>query len=151
MEYMTEQLEKMVRSDKWFERHKAAVQGYGLDVLVNDVDEDVREAVAQQGYGLDRLIFDKSSHVRQAVANQGFGLDILIKDEVWWVRLAVAEQGYGLDVLVNDLDVHVRELARAKMEELKEKTLVERLDSAYERAGCVGACDGLSKDEIGKD
>ena len=45
-----------------------AEQGYGLDRLIDDPYEDVREAVAKQGYGLERLIHDTSVKVcREAV------------------------------------------------------------------------------------
>ena len=52
-----------------------------LDILINDEDRYVREAVAEQGYGLDILINDENLYVREAVAEQGYGLDKLINDE----------------------------------------------------------------------
>lgn len=51
----------------------------------------VRKAVAMQGYGLDVLINDEDWSVRKAVAKQGYGLDVLIKDEDWCVRRTVSE------------------------------------------------------------
>ena len=41
-----------------------AKQGYGLDILVNDKDYDVRAEVAKHGYGLDKLVNDKDYDVR---------------------------------------------------------------------------------------
>ena len=37
--------DKMVKSDDWEDRLEMAEQGYGLDILVNDKDYDVQEAV----------------------------------------------------------------------------------------------------------
>lgn len=45
-------------------RIQMAIQGYGLDKLVNDEDRDVREEVARQGYGLDILVNDSDDYVR---------------------------------------------------------------------------------------
>lgn len=85
-----------------------------LDILVNDTDYRVRQAVARKGYRLDTLVNDDSSFVRQAVAKKGYGLDILINDKSWWVRYTVAKKGYGLNVLVNDEDWRVRKVVFEK-------------------------------------
>ena len=45
-------------------RRTVARQGYGLNILVNDSDDNVREEVARQGYGLDILINDTNTYVR---------------------------------------------------------------------------------------
>lgn len=92
-------------------RKAVAQQGYGLDILIDDPDEDVRAAVAQQGYGLSQLVNDQSSYVRMVVAEQGYGLDILINDRNANVRTAVAQRGYGLDTLITDQDSYVRYIA----------------------------------------
>ena len=42
------------------------MQGYGLNILINDTAPSVRRAVALQGYGLDRLINDEDANVRKA-------------------------------------------------------------------------------------
>ena len=100
-------LDKLV--DGEFKDRIAAVEKcYGLDILVNDDDEFVRQAVARKGYGLDILINDSHYRVRRVVANQGYGLEVLINDTEFDVRQAVAEQGYGLDVLINDDVDYVR-------------------------------------------
>lgn len=66
-----------------------AKQGYGLDILIDDGNRDVRMTVAHQGYGLDKLINDDYWGVRAEIANQGYGLDKLIHDEEPKVRLLV--------------------------------------------------------------
>ena len=63
-----------------------------LDILINDPNPNVREAVAKKGYGLDKLINDEDWYVRAAVARQNYGLDILINDPDPEVRAAVAEK-----------------------------------------------------------
>ena len=47
---------------------------------------DVRRAVARQGYGLNILVYDVDREVRIEVARQGYGLDILINDIDTYVR-----------------------------------------------------------------
>ena len=64
--------------------------------------ENINTIIAQQGYGLDKLINDESNEIRQEVARHKVGLDILINDEDKNVRCEVARQGYGLDILIND-------------------------------------------------
>lgn len=102
-------LDKLVADEDEDVRFKIAEQGYGLDILVDDPDPAIRLALAKQGYGLDRLVGDEHPLVREAVAKQGFGLDKLVADEYWKVRCAVAEQGFGLDKLVDDKNSMVRE------------------------------------------
>ena len=41
------ELEKLLHSDNYKDRRIAAKQGYRLDILVNDENYDVREAVAR--------------------------------------------------------------------------------------------------------
>ena len=65
-DYTKEQLEEMLHSDDWQQRHKVATLGYRLDILVDDENWLVREAVAKQEYGLDKLINDKDKCVREA-------------------------------------------------------------------------------------
>lgn len=67
-------------------------QGYGLDILIHDNDDVIRQTVAEQGYGLDILVHDKSPLVRLAVAKQGYELDILVNDENWAVCDEVERQ-----------------------------------------------------------
>ena len=59
--------DKMVKSNYWKNRLKMAKEGYGLDVLIIDENDEVRTAVAKQGYGLDILINDENWYVREAV------------------------------------------------------------------------------------
>ena len=61
--------DKMIKSNNWKDRLEMAKESYGLDVLINDEDCDVREAVVEQGYGLDVLINDEHWKVRTAVKN----------------------------------------------------------------------------------
>ena len=85
-------LEALVHSKYLFERVEAVKQGYGLDVLINDLESCIRLLIAEQGYGLDILVHDKSPLVRLAVAKQGYGLDILVNDENWAVCDEVERQ-----------------------------------------------------------
>lgn len=82
----------------WDVRTVVAIQGYRLDILINDEDYHVRAAVARHGYGLDELINDKDYQVRRAVVEKSYGLDKLINDESYYVREAVSkylkENGY---------------------------------------------------------
>lgn len=106
---------KLVNSDKWQDRLKAAKKGYMLNILVKDEDPDVKVAVAEQGYGLDKLVYDEHPDVRAAVARQGYGLDILINDRESRVRAEVAEQRFKLDILINDKDEYVRKIAKENL------------------------------------
>ena len=67
--------------------------------------------MAKQGYGLDILIDDNNRDVRMTVAHQGYCLDKLINDDYWGVRAEIANQGYGLDKLIHDEEPKVRLLA----------------------------------------
>lgn len=58
------ELNDMVYSDNPWERRTAAMNGYGLDVLINDDDDDVRRAVARTGYKTWELLRDYDSEVR---------------------------------------------------------------------------------------
>lgn len=85
-----------------------------LDILVNDKNCFVREAVAKHGRNkdLDILVNDEYSVIREVIAEYGRDkdLDILVNDEDIDVRREVAEYGRGkdLDILVNDEDSNVR-------------------------------------------
>ena len=100
--------DKMVNSYYPKDRLKMAKEGYGLDILINDKNWVVREAVTKRGYGLNILVKDENCLVRAAVADQDYDLNILVNDKDWVVREAVANQGYGLDILINDEDYDVR-------------------------------------------
>lgn len=103
--YMAEQgygLDILVNDEEWRVRQAVAKQGYSLDKFINDKDSGIRKILVKQGYGLDILINDKDKDVRSTVAEQGYGLDILVNDDDYGVRSTVAEQGYGLDKLIND-------------------------------------------------
>lgn len=99
-------------------RESVAKQGFGLDALVCDRDWMVRCAVAHQGYGLERLIHDEDPRVRAAVAWMGHGLECLVRDEDPRVRATVANQGYDLDILASDPDENVRENVGAFLKSL---------------------------------
>ena len=118
-------LDKLVDSNNWEDRIKAAEQDYGLDKLVNDENEYVRKEVVKHGYKLDKLINDKSWCVRAAVAKQGYRIDKLVNDEDEDVRKAVAEQGYGLDKLVYDENWYVRYLVKKYLEEHNYKSIFD--------------------------
>ena len=64
-------------------------RGKDLNILINDLNPNIRAAVAEQSYDLDKLINDKDWHVRYAVAEQGYGLNILINDSNLWIRKTV--------------------------------------------------------------
>ena len=104
--------DKIVKSNHWKDRLKMAEEGYGLNILVNDIKYKVRAAVARGGYGLNLLINDEDWKIRRVVADQGYGLPILINDKNWIIREAVAKQGYGLDVLINDENLYVQEAVK---------------------------------------
>ena len=84
---------------------------------------ETKKILAEEKIGLDILVDDDNHVVRNAVAKQGFGLDVLINDEDWRVRYAVAKMGCGLDQLANDEDEAVKELALKMIEEQKEELL----------------------------
>lgn len=179
MEYTKEQLEEMVSSLDWRERYKAAIAGYGLGELIHDIDSMVRGAAAMRMYPLDvlvdypdenvraevaevaardgrldlleRLLRDESAYVRGAVANLGYGLEVLLTDGDGYVRMCVLNQGYGLEQLVDDPVWMVRETARAKLEEMKGKSVDAVLEDARERVSGAVPCDGLNKFEIGRE
>ena len=56
----------------------AAVQGFGMEILIKDDDVDVRSAVADNRFGLDQLVFDSdkelSTHAILQIAKD-LGLD----------------------------------------------------------------------------
>lgn len=72
------ELNDMVYSDNPWERRTAAMNGYGLDILVHDKAPMVRVEVARQGYRPDILVHDNDWFVRRGVAESGNCLDILI-------------------------------------------------------------------------
>ena len=76
---------------------------------------------AKTGYGLDRLVHDKDDDVREEVARQGYGHDILFKDKNVNVRAEVARQGHYCDVLINDENAWVAYQAETALEESKNK------------------------------
>ena len=118
-EYGTEtENDKLVDSEDWTARCKAAEQGYGLDVLVYDERWEVRCAVAKQGRDkdLDILVQDKNSFVRKTVAEYGRDkdLDVLVHDKSDVVCAEVARQGRPQDLIIleNDDSNFVRKAVR---------------------------------------
>ena len=77
--------------------------------LIREVSEDEINKYIEDN--LDKLINDPNQNIREAVAKKGYGLDKLINDESYRVRAEVARQGYGLDILINDPDPNVRMIA----------------------------------------
>ena len=118
-------LDRLIDSDNWEDRTKAAEQGYGLDKLINDEDYHVRRVVAEKGYGLDKLVNDTAYEVRAVVARQGYGLDKLVNDKYCSIRIVVAKQGYGLEKLVYDENYYVREAVIDYLREHKYKSVIE--------------------------
>ena len=53
------ELDKLVNSNNQQDRYRAVEQGYGLDILINDKDEDVRAEVAEAENALE---LRESSH-----------------------------------------------------------------------------------------
>lgn len=68
------ELNDMVYSDNPWERRTAAMNGYGLDILVHDKAPMVRVEVARQGYHPDILVHDDYYLVRRGVAESGIVL-----------------------------------------------------------------------------
>lgn len=62
--------DEAVSCEDWRVRKAVALQGYGLNVLINDVEWIVRIAVAKQGFGLDTLINDVEWIVRKEAKRQ---------------------------------------------------------------------------------
>ena len=62
-------------------RITAALDGLGLDKLIDDEDYNVRIAVASKGYHPEEMINDPEPYVRAEVASCDFGLDKLSLDE----------------------------------------------------------------------
>lgn len=135
--------DKFVSSNNPEDRLKAAEHGYGLDVLINDEDTLVREAVARQKYGLDKLVNDIQWSVRREVAKQGYGLGILVNDKSSAVRQEVAKQGYGLDKLVCDEWWDVR---NAVNQTLDGRTVVEWWESAPKKKRYYKNMKSMPKD-----
>ena len=83
-------------------RITAALDGLGLDKLIDDEDCDVRVAVASKGYHPEELINDPEPYVRAEVASCDYGLDKLALDEcvcpvVEAVERYLDEQGITLE------------------------------------------------------
>ena len=108
-----EELNDMIYSDNPWERRTAAMNGYGLDILVHDKAPMVRAEVSRQGYRPDILVHDDYYLVRRGVAESGNCLDILINDDDADadVRRAVARTGYKARELLRDYDSEVRLIA----------------------------------------
>ena len=111
----TKQLfDKLVFSEDVYDRKEAAMAGYKLDILINDIDWRVRWEVANHGYGLDKLVNDENVDVRCIAAWKGNAviLDKLMNDESDVVRAVVASRGYKSDFFMNDPSEKVRSTAR---------------------------------------
>lgn len=109
---LTDAQKEAVLSDRRIDRAYAAMEGLGLDRLVNDPEWQVREEVANRGYALDVLAGDEHPLVRAAVAAQGLYPEMFARDPAWQCRYAVAKCGYVTDDLMNDKDPYVRKAAR---------------------------------------
>lgn len=106
---MINNLDRLVDSDNWEDRLTAATEGYGLDVLVNDTNEKVRQAVSYKCNGdldiLNKLINDDNEIVRGNIAAHCNGnidiLNRLANDVDAGVREVVAEYCNGnSDILI---------------------------------------------------
>ena len=128
-------IDEWVHSDDWRKRLEVARVGYGLDVLYDDEDSDVRDAaqnyLKKHNYksisdwmndnnintSIDTLLYSKYHRDRCKVAKQGYRLDILVNDDDWQVRTEVAKQGYRLDILICDKDKDVRDEVQKYLKE----------------------------------
>lgn len=101
------ELDKLVNSEEYKDRIKAAKQGYGLDVLIIDKDDFVRRAVykylAEHKYN---SIFDWAKD-----NNVDLDIDEWLHSNIWFKRHEVVKFGYRLDILINDSDMLIREIA----------------------------------------
>ena len=98
-------------------RKAVAMQGKSLDILLNDINPNVRATVATQNHRLDLLVNDPSEIVRVAVARQRYDLDVLANDPCDLVREVVAEHFYYLTspaILVFDTAQSVRKIVLRK-------------------------------------
>jgi hypothetical protein len=95
---------------------KEKIENGLADEVVYGSDYEMREIAARLGVGLEVLVTDMNENVRCAVAQQGYGLNVLVSDPSPIVRAAVAEQGYGLDVLALDKNELVANKALSVME-----------------------------------
>ena len=73
------ELNDMVYSDNPWERRTAAMNGYGLDILVHDKAPMVRVEVARQGYRPDILVHDDYYLVRRGVAESVLTFSLTMK------------------------------------------------------------------------
>lgn len=94
-------MKNFINSEDWEDRKRMAIQGFGLDVLVHDENENVRKAVITQAYNLrafesnmDYGVNEQIDSIRNYFAMYGFGfaklLKILSRDSSRKVRLTVA-------------------------------------------------------------
>lgn len=101
------ELDKLVNSEEYKDRIKAAKQGYGLDVLIIDKDDYVRRAAYKY------LAEHKYNSIFDWAKDNNVDLDIneWLHSNIWFKRREVVKFGYRLDILINDSDMLIRELA----------------------------------------
>ena len=115
----TYDVNELVHHKNMYVRGEAAAHGYGLDVLVNDKEFWVREAVAnylrEHNY---KTIFNWAK-------DNGVDIDIneWLNSDEYVKRAQVARQGYGLDVLVNDKEFRVRDAIEKYLKEHNYKSV----------------------------
>ncbi len=105
-------------SDEYI-RLEAAEQCFALTALINDPSLLVRCAVARKKIGHDVLVSDIDWQVRATVAKNCTDsrfLDILARDSHEFVRFVVVKRGYALDYLVNDTDEEIASIARYQLQ-----------------------------------
>lgn len=79
----------MTSEENYEEKFKLLEDSKYFDILINDKNSYIRQAIAKQGYGLNILVYDKAYFVREEVAKEGYGLDVLVDDEYIGVRRIV--------------------------------------------------------------
>ena len=137
------ELDKLVDSDDYTDRLKAAKQGYGLDKLINDKEYYIRGTaenyLKEHNYktvfdwakdngvdiNIDEWINSNDVIKRIQVVKAGYGLDILVHDYDSKVREEVAKQGYGLDILINDIYSNVHEAVENYLEDHNYKSVFD--------------------------
>ena len=151
-------LNDILESARPFTNIYIAEQGIALDKLVNNDNENVREAVAFGAKGnieiLKQLAADDNANVRNAVAKYSNGnpeiLSLLVNDESDYVRQEVAKQGYNLEAYVNDESPLVR-IAVAQNENTPSELLVYLANDENWEAREYVAARGIALDVLVND
>ena len=94
--FKTKKVITMTISNKSLETTKTTPFADFQKFLVRNEDLSLRLLAARNGYGLEVLINDLEPEVRIEVAKRNYGLAVLATDLNWEVRLTVARQGFRI-------------------------------------------------------